>query len=1483
MVPSRTFSVLVAAIFGCLTLPSPADEDTTAIISEIQYHPAGTASEWIEFHNLHGVNLEVGGWKLAGAVTYTIPADTVIPGHGYLVIAANPSDPALTAASALGPWTGSLDNGGEEIRLENKNGRIMDLVNYSDSGRWPIGADGSGATLARINVESAASEPERWSASRAVGGTPGAENFDFAAPQLPGASLVLNEISAATDPDFRVELANLGTAPLDLDGYRIITSAGQNVTLSAQPIAAGGFVVLTPTELGFTPVAGDQIYLYQPGGTVFEDARQVTNKLRGRDPNGRWLFPSGPTFGAANTFTFEDRIVINEIMYNQHVTGDAREQWIELYNRSANAVDVSDWKFGEGIKFTFPPGTAIPAGGYLVVSNDAPSLQARWPAVATKIIGNFSGNISRRGELIELEDVAGNPVDEVNFADGGRWPAAADGDGSSLELRDPRADNNAGEAWAASDESARGSWQNFTLQAPATNANGDPTRWNEFIFGLLDRGTYLIDDISVIESPTGANSELIQNGTFETDAAGWRFLGTQSHASIVSDPTGQVLRVESTGPTEHMHNHAETTLKNGAAYVTINSSLTYRVSFRARWVSGSNFLNARLYFNRLAQTVTLPVAPGGGTPGMANSTMVANLGPTYSRLSHSPVVPDPGQPCVVTAVASDPDNVASMSLFYSVNGGAFANSPMALQNGVYSATVPGQSLGAKVQFYVEATDGAGAISYFPQGGPDSRAIIPWQDNQARLTLPTGAEPNNVRIVMTLADANTLHTVTNVMSNDRLGCTVIYNEREIYYDCGVHLRGSERGRNQTVRVSFNVEFPADQRFLGAHNTISIDRSGAGDQFSQKEILIKHGIVHAGGIPGSEDDLCRVIAPRTAHTGPAILVKQRFDGTYLDNQYDNGAEGRQFKYELIYYPNNTNNGNPEGLKVPNPDDVVGVDLNNLGPTKEFYRWHWLIENNTDADDYSGLMTFLTAFGRPASAQYFADTAAMMDVDEWLRAWAIQILYGIGDNYSSGAQHNFLIYQRPEDGRWLNFPHDMDFTFTQGATSSLTPNGDLNKLLANAANRRAYYAHIYELCTTTFNSAYLGPWAQHYTKFVNENLTSFMSYVSQRSTFALGAVNSAIPPIAFDITTPDGSSPDPQVNVQGHAWVDVHEMRLAGSNVPIALTWQTPNTWSTQIAIAPGPNVITIEAYGVQGNLIASDTVNITGTGTAVSADESNLVISEIMYHPAEPNAAEITAGFTEADEFEFLELQNISTTDTISLARLQFTAGISITFPDVTLAPGARGVIVRNQDAFVQRYGAGIKILGVTDPGKVLSNNGDRLTLVTQGGHTVRDFSYDHKPPWPSSPDGAGYSLVLVDPTANPDHALPENWRASVALGGNPGASDATTFTGDPTADDNDNGVSDLADYALAGNTPFQPPTTANADGYLTITYRRNLAADDVTLKVQRSIDFADWTSGSDVELIAESHQGDGNATYVWRSTHPAIQNEREFLRVQITKP
>jgi len=178
----------------------------------------------------------------------------------------------------------------------------------------------------------------------------------------------------------------------------------------------------------------------------------------------------------------------------------------------------------------------------------------------------------------------------------------------------------------------------------------------------------------------------------------------------------------------------------------------------------------------------------------------------------------------------------------------------------------------------------------------------------------------------------------------------------------------------------------------------------------------------------------------------------------------------------------------------------------------------------------------------------------------------------------------------------------------------------------------------------------------------------------------------------------------------------------------------------------------------------------------------------------------------------------------------------------------------------------------------------LQLLDAQGQVIRDFSYDDSPPWPESTDGIGFSLVLINPASNPDHSIASNWRSSVALNGNPGAGDSTVFAGNPNGDDNGDGINNLIQYALAGATPFEHPFTSDvATGFLTIRFRKNLAADDIVYSVERSVDMQTWTSGSNVAYVSETHLMDGTAEYIWRSTHPIGETSREFLRVKTTKP
>ena len=187
--------------------------DSVVTFNELLYNPAAsdTGGEWIELHNQLSVDVDLSNWSLSGGIEYSFAPGTTIGSGDYLVIAKDAA--ALEAAEGitgvLGGFSGSLSNGGETIHLLDHNDRIMDELIYEDEGDWPVAADGSGATLAKISEHLATGDFDAWHFSDTVGGTPGIENT------ISSSDLRLSEISGATDADFRVELQNTGNTSLN--------------------------------------------------------------------------------------------------------------------------------------------------------------------------------------------------------------------------------------------------------------------------------------------------------------------------------------------------------------------------------------------------------------------------------------------------------------------------------------------------------------------------------------------------------------------------------------------------------------------------------------------------------------------------------------------------------------------------------------------------------------------------------------------------------------------------------------------------------------------------------------------------------------------------------------------------------------------------------------------------------------------------------------------------------------------------------------------------------------------------------------------------------------------------------------------------------------------------------------------------------------------------------------------------------------------
>lgn len=917
---------------------------------------------------------------------------------------------------------------------------------------------------------------------------------------------------------------------------------------------------------------------------------------------------SGPSAGAcidelevnppdtSGDVAFGAELVLTTIVVPATPFTASTEEWIELYNRSANPVDLNGWRIANGILYAFPAATVIPAGGYLVVANDAVALRAKWPEVGPGIVGNFTGKIGAGNTLI-LMDALGNPANSIQvFASG--W---SDGGGSSLELIDPRADNNTPDAWADSDETSRSAWQTITYRMASGQTFGN-TFWNEFRLGLLDAGEVLVDDVSVIRDPDGVRQQLIQNGDFEGGGAHWRWLGDHRNSRIIPDPdnpANHVLLVCGTAPPRTSHNHIESSFAGNIAPV---DGQEYEVSYRARWLAGSPQVGSSAYMQRLSRTAILTLPPRHGTPGAMNSRRLANAGPTFTDLKHTPIIPQTNQAVMVSVRATDPDGVASAALNYRINPGTnFASLAMSAQpDGTWAASIPALGAGTIVQFYISAGDTLGAAAFAPAKGPDSSALYQVADNQGA-SLPA----HELRLIQLDRDRDFVLNATNVMSQGFAGGTLIYDRSEVFYDVGVRLHGSAAGRARDGDdyISYTVAFPPTHLFRGVQAEVNLDRSGRAPTVRWQDEIYIFQMFHHAGIVCQYADLCYFITPKTLHTGTAILQMAAYGGVFVQDQFN--VPGAVLNYDITYEPSVTVNGNYEGVKLPVPNLAqVGTDFVDLGNDKEQYRSPFDMRHGAREDNFSGIMRLCQTFGLP-QAQFDAQIGAALDVDEALRIAALTVLCGIGDIYfnpNGGLAHNLRLFTPSDGGRAHFLPWDMDFVFSASATSPIyaAPSYNFSKFNNNPATRRLYLGHVYDLCQSVFTPSYMAPWLAHYGSVVGQNYAGGSSYIAARQAFALAQLPAPQP---FAITSNNGQdflTNSATATITGTGWLDIGQLKLQGSTDLLAVAWSSVTNWQARVPLLLGTNPFTFVACDRAGNILGTRSITITTSATGGGVD-------------------------------------------------------------------------------------------------------------------------------------------------------------------------------------------------------------------------------------------------------------------------------------------
>jgi hypothetical protein len=477
-----------------------------------------------------------------------------------------------------------------------------------------------------------------------------------------------------TSAELRGEVTSTGNDPPVITLYWGTTNGGTN------PAAWAASRVLGPDSGDF--------------GTLVQGLSQFTTYYyTARAQNAAGTAWASPSLSFTTGSALPNSVIINEVHYDPaDVT--KREEFIEFYNPTASPIDMSGWILDDGVDFTFPGGTIVPAGGYRVVAENLTAYAAAYPS-APAPVGTWTagGRLSNSGERIRLKDAAGNEVDEVDYRAGFPWPTASKGGNVSMELLHPSLNNNIGGSWRASINTPdtvvipRNSTGWRYRQTPSE----PPATWNQFSFddtgaewatggfpaGFIG-GTAFNPPVTFATTLSfGADTNnrtrayyFRKKFTLAAPAAMSLNLRRDDGAVvwINDDPVPAVVSADGTWNAPYPY----TSLSPNATQVGVYLNYTLPAS---QFVAGENIIAIQLHQSSITSSdllIDLDLAirgPKGGSPGAANSVLAASSSappPAIRNVDHSPNLPAAGTPVVVSATITDPDNVGTATLTYQV-------------------------------------------------------------------------------------------------------------------------------------------------------------------------------------------------------------------------------------------------------------------------------------------------------------------------------------------------------------------------------------------------------------------------------------------------------------------------------------------------------------------------------------------------------------------------------------------------------------------------------------------------------------------------------------------------------------------------------------------------------------------------------------------------------------------------------------------------
>jgi hypothetical protein len=379
----------------------------------------------VELYNISTDTINLRAWTIGDNSTRSriTSEDVFMSPNVYVTLA---SDSAMLAIwDATGTFIETektipvLNNTKDSIVVRDHCDRIIDALEYSSA--W---GSQSGVSLERINPYSMGNSADNWGLSKDVSGaTPNQpnsimiKNIDLAIDKI---EISPEDLIRGDNAQITVRVSNQGL--LAVSGYSVqlgITDVGGNSLLDKTIFSNTSLDDAEAEALNivYDPVSGGLLRLratiYCPGDELVEN-----------DTISSQLFVGYPG----------NSVIINEIMY---APASGEPEWFEIYNRSAYAVDLLQWKCrdaGGKWKELSQDSKLIMPGDYGIVTAHSDFQQSYPGFKATLIVVDGFPVINNTSDSLFLSDAIDHVIEAVYFRND--WGGET---GISIERKDPNA------------------------------------------------------------------------------------------------------------------------------------------------------------------------------------------------------------------------------------------------------------------------------------------------------------------------------------------------------------------------------------------------------------------------------------------------------------------------------------------------------------------------------------------------------------------------------------------------------------------------------------------------------------------------------------------------------------------------------------------------------------------------------------------------------------------------------------------------------------------------------------------------------------------------------------------------------------------------------------------------------------------------------------------------------------------------------------